>query len=711
MRVSLTWLKEYVTPRLTPRQIAERLTLAGLEVTDCRVMNDEVLFECEVTPNRPDWLSHVGVARELAAITGSPLHLPAVALPKAVAGPRPTVTIQDRKACRRYVGTLIEGVTVGPSPAWLTARLAAIGVRSINNVVDITNFCLFEIGQPLHAFDADRLAKGRIVVRRARSGERLITIDGVERTLDPSILVVADAERPVAVAGIMGGQATEVTVATRRVLLESAWFDPLVIRRASRALRLASESSYRFERGVDFEQVAAAARRAAALIMEQVGGQMVGGPVDRRTVRAKPRPIPWDPSSARALGTTVPPARQRQLLERLGCRVVGTGARWRITPPSFRGDLRQPVDLLEEVARLWGYERLPVTLPRPIPSARRSVQETASVHEPTVDLWRRERRIREWLVASGLDEVMTYSLIGPMDLDRLTCGNPSLVPQLAGGSQVALRNPISQDYSILRQTLIIGALKTVAWNLNRRVPGVALFELGRTYHASTEGRPPDERRQLSLVLAGLRPGSWDAKPVPWNLFHAKGILDTVAQRLGARPLSWEPVTTVPVVPWLSRDGQLRAYALSLAGAPAPEVPPAILGLVLPTEAFDIPSDVEVIYAELAWPAWWGQPPAPVGVQPLPTMAPVTRDFAIVVEEPVTHAQIVDVVQTAGGPLVRQVTLFDCYRGSPVPPGKKSLAYTVAYSAGDRALTDAEVAAAHSAILDALRARVQATLRL
>src|SRR3989338_9175378 len=340
MKLSLQWLKQYVAVRWTPQQLAERLTLAGLEITDRRVAGDDVLLECEVTPNRPDWLSHIGVAGELAALSGAPLRLPAVPPMTAAPGRRPVITVKDHKACRRYVGTLIEGVAVGPSPAWLRQRVESVGLRSINNVVDVTNFVLFELGQPLHP-------------------------------------VNADPDRPITLAGLMGGQATAVTAATRRVLLESAWFDPLVTRRCSRTLGLASDSSYRFERGVDVEQAATAARRAAALIVEVAGARVVGGPVDRRAARAKSRPIAWDPAMAAALGAPIPSSKQRTVFERLACRVAGHGARWRVPPPSFRAALKQPGDLLEELARLWGYDRLPGTLPRSYPPLRAAAPAAA----------------------------------------------------------------------------------------------------------------------------------------------------------------------------------------------------------------------------------------------------------------------------------------------------------------------------------------------
>lgn len=680
MTLSWQWVKQYVRVTLTPQQAAERLTLAGLEINDRRVVGDDTRLSCEVTPNRPDWLSHVGVARELAAMTGGKLKIPAAREIPSAHGPKPSITIQDKKACRRYVGLVIDGVKIGPSPAWLRQRLESIGARSINNVVDITNFVLHELGQPLHAFDADRLAGGRIVVRRAAAGESITTLDGVKRTLIPSVLVIADAERPVALAGIMGGQATEVTGATTRILLESAWFDPLVTRRASRALGVASDSSYRFERGIDLEQTLSAARRAAALMIEVAGGRLVGAPVDKRGARpAQVKPMLWNPTDASALGATIPSSWQRQRFERLGCRVRGSGARWRVTPPSFRADLKRPVDLLEELARLWGYDRLPSTLPRPYPSLAASADEGAILR-------RRESQLRDLLVAAGLDETLTYSLISPSELQRLPWTDPVL----------SLKNPLSQDRSLLRPTLVVGALETVARNLNHRAPGVAVFELGRTYHGA-DGHP-EERRRLIVALAGLRPQSWNGKPSPWTIFHAKGILDEVGRHLGMMPLAWEIAAVSAATPWWKAGTEL------VAGG-------ARLGVISATVAatFDIPSTVDVVLAELDWPAAWGS----IGerhFETLPKAIPATRDFAILVDQQVTHEQILRVAHAVGGPLVRAITLFDRYQGAQVPKGRKSLAYTVVYGAGDRTLVDDEISAAHRALLDALKQQLGAELR-
>ncbi|MDV2496360.1 MAG: phenylalanine--tRNA ligase subunit beta, partial [bacterium] len=400
MKVSLAWLRRYVEVDLEPEALAEALTMVGLEVGVLERVDQgqgppDVVFDLDLTPNRADCLSHIGVAREVAAITTVPITLPEAALAEAPPGVETftRIDIEDPEGCPRYVGRIIRDVTIGPSPPWLQEALAAVGLRPINNVVDATNFVLMEWGQPLHAFDHDALAEGRIVVRRARQGETITTIDDEERALEPTMLVIADAERPVAVAGVMGGQATEVTEATRTVLLESAYFDPLTVRRCAKRLKLHTESSHRFERGVDPEAVLTASARAAALIAEVGGGTVAQGVID-----VYPRPIERPDVTLRVshtntvLGLELAAEEIAETCRRVGLELVSTEDNERLTfhVPSHRVDLEREVDLIEEVARLNGYDQVPATLP-----ASRSVGEA---HPPTL-AW--ARRLRESLAGCG----------------------------------------------------------------------------------------------------------------------------------------------------------------------------------------------------------------------------------------------------------------------------------------------------------------------
>lgn len=412
MKISLDWLKDYVAIPLAADKLAHRLTLAGLEVEKIETANGDTSMEMEITPNRPDCLNMLGVAREISAVLNKPLKAPKV---KKISVPkdRCNIEISDREGCGRYVGIIVRGVKVGSSPEWLQKRLLSVGLRPINNIVDITNFVLMETGQPSHAFDHGRLNEGKIVVRRARAGEKLKTLDGIERTLDPSILVISDAKTAVALAGIMGGEGSEVTATTTNILLESAYFNPIVIRRDGRRLGISTDSSYRFERGVDIENVERAAMRAIALILEIAGGK-VCAKSDLRISKAKPaKPIAVSLAAVeRQLGATVTAVRAKTILKKLGfcVRPKGKGA-LSITPPSFRPDVKRVEDIVEELARVIGYDRLPSSLPTVVVSdipgdPRRQIKE----------------KIRQLLTGLGFSEINTYTLINQPMLDKTSLG-------------------------------------------------------------------------------------------------------------------------------------------------------------------------------------------------------------------------------------------------------------------------------------------------
>ncbi|MBI3332891.1 MAG: phenylalanine--tRNA ligase subunit beta [Candidatus Omnitrophica bacterium] len=693
MRFLLSWLKEFIELSLHPSAIAERLTMGGVEVTGLTQIEGDWLFELEVTPNRPDLLSHLGIARETAALLGRPFRFPRWLQRQMLpleGGPQPPslqITLQDPEGCRRYCGLILEGVTVKAGPPRLTERLSRLGVRPINNVVDVTNLCMLEVGQPLHAFDLDKLEGSAIQVRRARPGETLVTIDGVSHPLTPEMLVIADGRRPIALAGVMGGRETEITPATRRILLESAWFDPIRIRRSSRLSRLGSESSYRFERGVDPAGVPAAAIRSARWIADLSGGNISGGLIDVGGSETPKVRIPLRPQrAAEVLGMPVTLSQQRRFLEQLGCRVAGTATLWQVEPPSWREDLRIPEDLYEELVRLWGYERCAPTLP---PVAR-----TAVVLEgrPPEDPWmKRQRQIRQWLVAAGMQEIMTHSLLSPEDLAR--GGSP-----FTKGA-ISLENPLSVDQGVLRNTLLVGALQTVARNLNRKATeGFELFEMGRIF-SEDPGRRPKETSALALLVAGERAPAWGLRPAPLGLFHLKGILEMLLQRLRV-----ESVMEAGSVSGGFLDPGIR---LKLGKEPL-----GVLGWVDPKvlAAYEIPPEPAVAYAQIDLDLIRQAVTPPVRMQALPKVPPVVRDLAILVHEAATHREIVQAIEEAGAPLLKSAALFDLYKGKQVPSGKKSMAFRLSYSAGDRTLTEEEISATHQRIVGALQAAFQAVLR-
>jgi phenylalanyl-tRNA synthetase beta chain len=680
MKILLSWLKEFVELSIPPPALAQRLTMAGTEVTSLERMGSDWLFELEVTPNRPDLLSYLGLAREAAAVLGrrfrSPRWLERRCAPWPSSDePAPvTIHLEDREACRRYVGIVIEAVTVKPSPPWIAERLAAMGLRPVNNVVDATNLVLFELGQPLHAFDLEALKGQTLRVRRARTGEKLLTIDGQTRELSTELLVIADVERPVALAGVIGGRETEIGPKTRRVLLESAWFDPARVRRASRNLRLATDSSYRFERGVDFQMVWTAALRAARLIQELSGGRLDHPPVD--VVQEKParRRITLYPQRAqRTLGMLIYPAQQRRLLERIGCSVTGSVKRWTVSPPSWRSDLKIPEDLHEELARLWGYERCPATLPAV--SRQPLVRGWKPVEDPWVE---REKLLKRLLKETGFQEMVTYSLVSEETLSHF--------PQSQRAAP-RLQNPLSAEFTHLRPQLMVGALRAAAVNLLRKsAERLQFFETGKIFSSTA----PLERRALSLLAAGS----------PEGFLAVKGAVQFLADRMGLGPVREEALE--------GAEG-LKGTALRLYLG---KEPLGICGMVEERllSAFEIPTHLPVAFAQLDLEPVAAKSDSPLQVRPLPKVPPVVQDLAIVVPEDTPHGLARETILKAGDPLLKGLALIDLYRGSQVPAGKKSFCFRLSYSAGDRTLTDEEVAASHQKIVETLKARFGATLR-
>ena len=693
MKILFSWLKEFIEISLHPEALGERLTLSGTEVTELTRIDGDWIFELEVTPNRPDLLSHLGIAREVAAALGRPFRLNRrlkedLGLPDQPPPPFPVV-IEEEQGCYRYCGVLIEGVAVKESPPEVATRLARLGVRPVNNVVDITNLCLLELGQPLHAFDLDRLEGRTLRVRGAGPKETLVTIDGITRPVPAGSLVIADAKRPVALAGIMGGRDTEITLKTKRILLESAWFNPVRVRKTSREIKLSSDSSYRFERGVDPGMVPLAPLRAARLIQKIAGGRLEGGLIDVGQVQPTRRQIPLRPSQVQSfLGMRIYPAQQRRFLERLGCRVTGSSRSYRVEPPSWRNDLRIPEDLYEELARLWGYERCAATLP---PTPRQAVTPSwKSVEDPWIG---REREIRQCLSAAGMQEILTYSLVNPADHER--------VKSLVGRTPLELDNPLSIDQAVLRNTLRIGALQTLARNLNRKsAESLQLFELGRIF-----GGDPKESRALGLLVAGTPAPSWGLPSKPLGIFHLKGIVQLLCDRLRLELAARvESIGGGFVNPGIQFDA--NGKPLGTAG----RVAPAVLA------AFEIPADFPVAYAELNLDLIGEVSKKPIRVQRLPKVPSVLRDLAIVVpvrsspEKLLEAGQILEAIKKRGGLLLKKADLFDLYQGPQVPAGKKSLAFRLEFSAGDRTLTEEEVSAAFQKIVEGLKAGFAAALR-
>lgn len=650
----------------------------------------DVVLDVYVTPNRPDELSVIGIAREVAALTGARLRKPSPARPagRRKAEDYVTVEIADPDLCPRYVAAVVDGVTIGPSPGWLQRRLHYAGVRPISNVVDVTNYVMLEIGQPLHAFDHARL-RGGIVVRRARSGERLVTLDGVERVLDPEMLVIADQAGAVAVAGVMGGQDSEVGPETKTVVIEAATFKRQSVRRTSRELGLRTEASRRFERGLDPALAEAGALRAVELITRVADGEPADGLVDVYPRPEAPRVISLSEDYvAGLLGRRFPRDEIARVLESLEFDVAESDEGLRVVVPSFRRDVEHRADLAEEVARIVGYDAIPYTLP------------AGRLPEPILDPARpRVERVRSALVACGLQEVLTYSLVDPALPARLDSRAPWPSPPPADGT-LRVANPMSAEQSALRTTLLGSLLETTRNNLRHR-ERVAIFEIARVYLPPLAPLPTETLR-LAISLAGARaPVAWNAPAEPVDFFDLKGIVERVVGTLRV-DVQYEPADHPTFHP--GRCAELRAATVG-------EPTLGFLGQVHPhvAERFELAGQ-PVYAAELDLEALVRLARDEFQAVAPPRYPGATVDVAAIVDEAVPHREVEEVIRAAGAPLLDRVVLFDVYRGAPVPPGRKSLAYSLTFRSPERTLTDQEVAEVHRRIEEALRQRLGAQIR-
>ncbi len=644
--------------------------------------------------------SVVGVAREAAALLDVPLQRDALEVldrHPAELTPDPDflfLDIADPDLCPRYSAAFITGVDVKPSPFWMQMRLRRAGVRPINNIVDVTNYVMLELGQPLHAFDCALLQprpgeeRPAIIVRRAQPGEQMRTLDGQLRTFDEDMLLITDGGGPVAVAGVMGGEESEVSERTTEVLLESANFDYLNVRRTSRELGLASESSQRFGRRVDPKLTVKAAARAAHLMADLAGGTVVPVIGDLYPGRKPEQQISFDPEHAqRLLGVEIPRKEIARILKSLAFDVsdlAGPGA-LTVTVPSHRRDVTRPVDLVEEVGRVWGYDRFPTTLMRDeLPPQRENARLVGA------------ERVRDVLTGCGLDEVITYSLVSLEDEGKLHPGEPMPDPE----DYLQLRNPLSSEQATLRQNLLPSLLDTTHRNL-RFVERVAIFEIGRVYIPVEGGVLPEEPRRLGVVIAGPREErSWlEHQDRSWmDLFDLKGIVEALLSRLGLDG-EFEPVEHDAFHPGRCASVLVGGDGIGVMG----EIHPLV------REAFGLPEQpVCALTCDLdGLLAPWG---AAREMAPLSTHPPVYEDLAVVVDREVPAGRVRDCITQAGGPLLRSVALFDVYRGAQVGAGKKSLAYRLTYQAEDRTLTDEEVAEVRATIIQELGQELGATLR-
>lgn len=691
MKVVYNWLKEFVGVTAPAAELRSRLSLAGVAIDAIEETLAGPVLDAEVTANRPDCLGHYGIAREVAAIyrlTVNPLR-PQLkeSAEKTAAATR--VEIEAPDLCGRYVARVMRGVKVQPSPDWLRQRLEAISEKSINNVVDVTNYVMFELGQPMHAFDLDKLAEKRMVVRRARAGEKIRTLDGAERTLTKEMCVIADAARPVAIAGVMGGAVSEIGFATRNILIESAWFNPISVRRTSKALGLRTEASYRFERGADPEMADIASRRAAALIQQIAGGEILESAVDVYPSRVPAKQIGFAREELlRVMGADIPDRDIEEILSALGFHPLRNDgnrgaaesllATWDCRQPSWRQDVTRGIDLIEEVARHYGYDKFPPRLPPAKQAAHRLP------HAIALD------RLRERVIGLGYQEIVEIPIVDA-SRDELF-RREGLVPATIG-------NPLAENASMMRSSALVGMINAIEWNLNHGQRDLRLFEVGNTYEM--RNGEPVEKAVLTLGATGLAfEKTIHQASREFSLADLKGDLDRIGEL--ANGFDWAPVAKS----WLNAA---RSAAIRVPGG----VPIGDAGQLAKrvVDQLKLRQDVFVAQIELE-PFLLAIEAAHASRRfaPLPRFPAIERDFSLVLNDGIPFAQISEAIASLGIPEVESVEAADFFRGGQIPVGKFSLMVRVTFQSNHTTLTDTQIADYSTRIVANLEKYVGATLR-
>ncbi len=678
MKISYSWLKEYVNISLAPDKLAHLLTMAGLSVESVKRFGDDYVFEIEITANRPDWLSVIGVAREIAALTGEKLKAPKVANIKAgssVAGLK--VRIEERSLCPRYTARVIRNVKVGESPAWLRARIEAMGLRSVNNIVDITNFCLFETGEPMHAFDFDKISLGEIFIRKALEGEKVVSIEGTEKTLDKSMLVIADGKKTIAIAGVMGAANTEVTGATKNILLEAAYFDPVSVRRTSRKLAISTESSYRFERRVDPDNIVCSSNRALEIIIKIVGGEP-GPLIDMGNKETKKNAINLRIEKVnKLLGTEISASIMKKIVLALGIKIKGSsGKKMALEAPSFRCDIKNEIDVIEEIARVYGYDKIPITLPK--------IVEQPTRFDRTMVV---RKKIRECLTALGSDEIITYSLLSRKMVEA---------SEASGDSIVGIANPLTNEQEMMRPNLLSGMMNAILWNINRKTKDLKLFEIGNVYFKKDEKY--GERMHLAIGITGENAVGWVRGSSGANFFGLKGMIETLFMELGIEAPEFKCARKNGFLSGECAEISIATESVGMMGR--------ISGKVL--HNFDIKENVYMVEINLDTLLKYVK--LEKRFVELSRYPSVFRDISILAEKGLPNAELVSAAKIAGGSILRDIRLIDRYEGKQIPEGRQSLTYRLEYCDPSKTLEEKDVLDIHGRVLGELEAKFGAKLR-
>ena len=671
MRILLSWLKDFVEIHESPQELADALTLAGMAVDAVESENGETVFEFDITSNRPDAMNHFGMAREVAAVYRRPMRTPSIACNESgpLANSKASVAIEDPDSCARYVGRVFTDIEVRPSPDWMRRRLELCGVRSINNLADLTNYVLLELGQPTHAFDLDTLAGAAIIVRRARDGERLITLDGEIRDLTSGHLAICDAEKPVALAGVMGGEATEITVGTRNVLLEAAWFRPGMIRNAARGFKLFTEASYRFERGADWNAAPWAADRIAALLHQTGPGRVLPGQVDCFPRQPQLPSIRLERGHIRRhLGTELADEEVEAILAALGFDFAADESGWSVPAVSHRLDVEREIDLIEEVARIHGFAKIPATLPL-----------VGTAPEPT-PFAAEDSRMRTIVRGLGYDETIGFPFISSGEAERF-----------GSAAAVSLRNPLSQLWDVLRNSGVPTMLRALEWNLRRNQAYVRLAEFGRVYGKSADGY--EEPQVLILGASGTaRRPSWVEPTRQVGFYDLKA--DVIALLVPFLADSPDIVTDGMPTYYRSKYAaglRLNGETLAWFGELDPDI--------ARERKIRQPIWVAEIFLDRVYRKGLRQP----SHRNLPKVPAVSRDFSLLVPDAISFTMITEAVGEL--PDLDSLEPAEVFRGKNVPAGSYNLLLRASWQRLDESLTDEEV----NDFATELRSRLQSRL--
>jgi phenylalanyl-tRNA synthetase beta chain len=660
----------------------------GGELGDVLNLSDAVLDIC-VTPNRADCLSIVGVAREWGAIAGSQMRYPLSEVSETDEDIRriTSVSILDPDLCPRYTARIIKNIRIGPSPLWMRQRLEAVGLRPINNVVDVTNFVMMELGQPLHAFDFRFLEKGEIVVRRSREGERFISLDGKERLLRSDTLMICDGVKPVAIGGVMGGFNSEVKEDTQMILLESAYFNPTSIRRTSRELGMGTDAAFRFERGIDPEGLIRALNRAARLIAELSGGTVCRGVIDQypRQIPTA-RDIPLRVKRARdILGTAVPEAEMVRILENLEMAAEPAGeGQFAVTPPTCRVDITREIDLIEEVARLYGYDRVPVTLPAV------SVAAGSGEAKRTV-----EERLREIMIGAGYTEVINYSFISPGAVDQL-----GLEEKDERRGHVVIRNPLTEEQAVMRTTMTYSLLLNARRNADCGRFDIKIFEIGKTFIRHGEGIQPLERNRMACLITGLRyEDRWHSRGLCSDFYDLKGCVENILD-----------VLRIPLASFRSGIHEEILHPGKSCGVFSGDEMVGFLGEIHPDllARLDMPGPIVVCEMDIDLLAVHFSPTA--SFRSVPRFPSSSRDVAFLIRRECEAGELLRLADESREELLEKVQIFDVYEGKNIAAGMKSLGLRFSYRCADRTLTDDEINEVHARIVQRIVQRTGASIR-